>query len=56
MEKFSDKSPVFIVRVCPKNNFKYQGYTHLSELGQYYSLTIDDSKTRLYTNVNFLQK
>jgi hypothetical protein len=32
----------------------FRGYTHLEQLGQYYSFTTDDQVTRLYTAVNFL--
>lgn len=37
------------------NNFVYEGYTDLSQLGKYFTLTIDKSKTRLYSCVNFLR-
>ena len=36
--------------------FDYRGYSCLSQIGQYYSMTVNDKKTRLYTAVNFLQK
>lgn len=32
----------------------FRGYTHIEQLGQYYSFTTDDQVTRLYTAVNFL--
>lgn len=34
---------------------KFRGYTDLSQLGQYYSVTVNSGMTRLYTAVNFLQ-
>ncbi len=34
---------------------RFQGYTELSQIGQYYSLTVNSQLTRLYTAVNFLQ-
>lgn len=37
------------------NQARFQGYTSLSQIGQYYSLTINSQLTRLYTAVNFLQ-
>ncbi len=36
--------------------FEFAGYTDLSQLGKYFAVTISNSKTRLYTMVNFLQK
>lgn len=36
------------------HEFAYNGYTQLSQIGQYYAVTINDKKTRLYTMVNFL--
>ena len=36
--------------------FEYQGYSFLSQIGQYYAVTINKRKTRLYTLVNFLQQ
>jgi hypothetical protein len=32
----------------------FRGYSDLQQLGQYYSLTINNETTRLYTAVNFL--
>lgn len=37
-------------------NFKYKGYEDLSQIGKYFTLTIGDKKTRLYTMVNFLNQ
>lgn len=34
---------------------RFQGYTDLAQIGQYYSLTVNSQLTRLYTAVNFLQ-
>lgn len=33
----------------------FRGYTDLTQIGQYYSLTVNKKLTRLYTAVNFLQ-
>jgi len=38
-----------------RRNFKYGGYTDISQLGLYFALTVGNKKTRLYTMVNFLQ-
>lgn len=40
--------------VSQEKSFIYQGYSDLSQLGKYYSLTIQNKKTRLYTLVNFI--
>lgn len=37
------------------NPFIYKGYSDISQIGRYYSLTVNQHKTRLYTVVNFLQ-
>lgn len=36
--------------------FAYTGYTEVSQLGKYFSVTIEGGKTRLYSMVNFLQR
>lgn len=36
------------------DRFIFNGYTNLKQYGQYYSLTINDKNTRLYTSVNCL--
>ncbi len=38
-----------------KESSQFRGYTDVRQIGQYYSLTINNKKTRLYTVVNFLQ-
>jgi hypothetical protein len=37
-------------------NFIYKGYSHESQLGRFYSLTVAHKITRLFTTVNFLNK
>ena len=34
--------------------FKFAKYTDIAQLGRYYSISLNDTVTRLYTNVNFL--
>lgn len=51
---------IYTVYLCPQNprhrTFAYSGYTDLSQLGKYFTVTIGGSKTRMYTMVNFLQR
>jgi hypothetical protein len=35
-------------------SFAYAGYSNLSQFGKYYAVTVANTKTRLYTMVNFL--
>jgi hypothetical protein len=37
-----------------KGKFSFERYTDVKQLGHYYSLTINNSVTRLYTAVTFL--
>jgi hypothetical protein len=37
-------------------NFNFEKYTDITQLGRFYSLTINEKTTRLYTSVNFLVK
>lgn len=39
-----------------EGNFEFNRYTDMAQLGRYYSLTLNDAVTRLYTSVNFLEK
>lgn len=48
---------IFTLYLSSQNQpFDYRGYSSLSQIGQYYSVTVNDRKTRLYTAVNFLHK
>ena len=42
------------LRVRQDEKIEYQGYSYINQLGRYYSLTMDDKITRLYTSVNFI--
>lgn len=39
-----------------KGEFTFTGYSEVSQLGQYYSLTMNKKITRLYTVVNFITR
>ena len=53
LRKLSPDSAVYLLQLAPKNGkFEYKGLQHVSQLGQYFVLTINNSKTRLYTSVN----
>jgi len=51
-------SYIFAVYLIAKSDkkFRYTGYEHLSQIGKYYTVTINEKKTRLYTMVNFLHR
>ena len=52
-----EDSSLYVARLkVLKEKIKYKGYTNLSQLGRYYSLTVDHKNTRLYTAVNFLRR
>lgn len=46
---------IHTVYVKLEGDKKFAGYGHLSQIGQYYALTVNSQMTRLYTAVNFLQ-
>lgn len=51
----SEKTQIFELGISVETGkLSFHGYTHVQQLGQYYSLTADDQITRLYTAVNFL--
>lgn len=39
-----------------EGSFLFEGYTEIAQLGRYYSLTLNDQTTRLYSGVNFLME
>lgn len=50
---------IYCLYLCPIENhdtFMYSGYTDVSQLGKYFSVTIEGAKTRIYSMVNFLQR
>jgi hypothetical protein len=51
-------SSVFEMRLVKEGGggFGFQRYTNIAQLGRYYSLTVNDRTTRLYTGVNFLME
>ena len=51
----STKTQIYAIGIVQKwIPIVFQGYTDVRQLGQYYSLTVNDKITRLYTAVNFL--
>ena len=51
----SEKTQIYSLGITLKyGNLKFLGYTDLRQLGQYYSFTIINKITRIYTTVNFL--
>lgn len=51
----SSKTQIYAIGIVPKGlSFSYLGYSDVRQLGQFYSLTINNKTTRLYTAVNFL--
>ena len=55
-ELVSEKTQIYIVGFTSLNDkeFRYNGYTEITQIGQYFSLTINKKVTRLYTTVNCL--
>ena len=54
----SASHPTFLIHIKkdPINNLEWKGFTEMSQIGQYFSLTISNEKgrdrvTRLYTNI-----
>lgn len=55
VRKISEKTQIYELGLASKDSsLVFTGYSSIKQLGQYYSLTIDDQLTRLYTAVNFL--
>lgn len=53
---FGKSNDIYICYLSFKHNYEFKGYESLSQIGKYYTLTINEKKTRLYTMVNFLHK
>ena len=55
MKCISEKTQIFSIGIVQKYvPLVFLGYSDVRQLGQFYSLTIDNKITRLYTTVNFL--
>ena len=55
LKKLSANSTVYLLELSPPTGkFGYLGCRNISQLAQYFILTINDKKTRLYTSVNCL--
>ena len=56
LRQLSHDSSVYLLELVGSDGkkFKYKGFQHISQLGQYFTLTINkcNTKTRLYTSVN----
>ena len=56
LRRLWSQSRVFMVELAPTNGrWEYEGIHKLEQLGQYHCLTINNSKSRLYTVVNCMQ-
>ena len=56
MQKLAENPTIYEMHLkSSQASFSFMPYEDVKELGRYYSLTIDNEITRLYTNVNFLQ-
>lgn len=51
-------SSTYLIRLMPyiEKSLKYAGYSSVAQFGQYFSLSIDDQVTRLYTSVFCMRK
>lgn len=57
MAEVSKKNQIFVMGLLKEQSeFDFMGYSEVSQLGQYYSLTMNKKLTRLYTVVNFLTR
>ena len=55
MKCISEKTQIFSIGIVQKYvPLVFLGYSDVRQLGQFYSFTIDNKITRLYTAVNFL--
>ena len=54
LQQLSRDSSVYLLELIPKNEgrFEYKVFQDVSQLGQYFTLMINNKKTRLYTSVN----
>lgn len=52
----SKKGEIFEVFVRTVSPLQFEGYSDVKQLGRFYSLTINNKTTRLYTAVNFIHK
>ena len=53
LRELNKASSVYLLQLSSKGaQFQYAGFQSVSQLGQYFTVTINDRKTRLYTSVN----
>lgn len=53
----SERGKIYQLKVVPKNvsqDLSFSGYSDVAQLGRYFSLSLNNKVTRLYTSVNFL--
>ena len=56
MSAITNYSKIYEIYVTPTDKpISYEGYDSLLQIGRFYSLTVNNKVTRLYTAVNFLQ-
>ena len=57
MNCLSQKTDIYSIGIIQESiPMRFLGYSDIRQLGQYYSLTINNKITRLYTAVNFLNE
>lgn len=50
-----EKGRIYQINLRRKEGaFRFLGYTEVAQIGRYFSLSLNDKVTRLYTTVNFL--
>ena len=54
ISSISFNSHIYQIYLSTKEVIKYTGYSSIYQLGRFYSLTVNNKVTRLYTAVNFL--
>jgi hypothetical protein len=52
----TDASSTYLVYLSLRNGVRFGGYSESCQLGQYFTLNINDKVTRLYTNVWCMRK
>lgn len=58
VEVICEKGPIYMISLESGGGrpFVYRKYREVSQLGRYFSITLNNKVTRLYTQVNFLVK
>ena len=57
ISEVSRKTGIYVLGIVAKSEeLEFAGYSDVKQLGQYYSFTMNNSITRLYTAVNVITK